>query len=199
MFDNLKKQISKITGNKYVIGIYYTIRIAVFIYLFQKFIGGDIPDIIKNVLSHFLVQAGMIIWLGYQWRNGNKFMGLLSIIMFAIQFYYVNIANRKGKLFEYFKEETNIDSEELDMNKIYIENLKKLDKRIASNYLARFDDEATRHKILKEVKDKMNFLGKSDIEEEAVLEIYNKYFGVDEETELENMYKNAVENSPINV
>lgn len=199
MFNYLKHKYNNIIVNKYFIAIYYIIRIGVFVYLFQKFIGGDIPDIIISVLSHFLVQAGMIILLGYQWRNGNKFIGLLSIIIFAVQFYYVNIAHRKGKLFEYFKDKTDIDSEEIDLNKIHAENLKKLNNIVTTNYLARFDDEPTKHKILKEVKDKMNFLGKSDIEQESVLTIYNQYFGVDEETELENMYKNAVENSPINL
>ena len=198
------KKISNIFENDIVKIIIFLLRVGIFVFIFINVINDKIPDVVHKLFSHFITQALILIWIGYQY-NKNKYFGTLSYILYGLQFYYVNLHKYRGIIIEYFdngysdkieKDEIKL-GEQINANKILEKKLKQIEK---TELLNKYDDnKISKTKLLQEVKDKMNFLGKDDLDKETILQIYDKYFGIDEEEELEKIYQNAYELSPIHM
>ena len=205
MWKKISNKISNIFENDIVKIIIFLLRVGIFVFVFINVINDEIPDVIHKLFSHFITQALILIWIGYQY-NKNKYFGTLSYILYGLQFYYVNLHKYRGIIIEYFssggysdkigKDEIKLE-EQVDANKMVEKELQKIQKSELSD--KHDDDKISKKKLLQEVKDKMNFLGKDDLDKETIIQIYDKYFGIDEEEELEKMYQNASELSPIHI
>ena len=138
----------------------------------------------------------MLIWIGYRYQF-DKYGAILNYILFSVQFYFIFLWDKRYTiLIELFQGEITSDDKTKELNEV---ERKKMLVVIRKQFGKRFDDKMTREQILREVQDKMDFLGKDDLDQEAILAIYNKYFGINEKEEIEKMYKNAVEYSPAKI
>jgi hypothetical protein len=188
--------LEKILQNKYIRLALRIFSIITFVIIFVAITSGNIPKLFIVIFSHFLTQAIMLIWIGYRYKY-DKYGAILNYIIFGIQFYLIFLWGKKYKNpIEFFQGDIKIDNQTKELNeaeyqKMLVEVRKQFDKR--------YDDKMTREQILLEVQDRMDFLGKDDLDQEAILEVYKKYFGINESAEIEKMYQNAVEYSPAKI
>jgi len=193
---NVFQNIKQFFKSKYGILALLIFNVVKFVLLFLAVTSGEIPIIFRLVFSHFITQALMLIWIGYRYQF-DKYGAILNYILYGVQFYLIFLWDKRyERLLELFQGEITTDDKTKELNeaehkKMVVEVRKQFDKR--------FDDKMTREQILREVQDKMDFLGKDDLDQEAILAIYNKYFGINENEEIEKMYKNAVEYSPARI
>ena len=201
---NLFKSIKNLLKSEYGILALLIFNVVKFVLLFLAITSGEIPRIFKLVFSHFITQALMLIWIGYRYQF-DKYGSILNYILFSVQFYFIFLWDKhytrlielfQGKVIELFQGEITSDDKTKELNEV---ERKKMLVVIRKQFGKRFDDKMTREQILREVQDKMDFLGKDDLDQEAILAIYNKYFGINEKEEIEKMYKNAVEYSPAKI
>ena len=201
---NLFKSIKNLLKSEYGILALLIFNVVKFVLLFLAITSGKISRIFKLVFSHFITQALMLIWIGYRYQF-DKYGAILNYILFAVQFYFIFLWDKRytrlielfqGKVIELFQGEITSDNKTKELNEV---ERKKMLVEIRKQFGKRFDDKMTREQILREVQDKMDFLGKDDLDQEAILAIYNKYFGINEKEEIEKMYKNAVEYSPAKI
>lgn len=193
---NLFKSIKNLLKSEYGILALLIFNVVKFVLLFLAITSGEIPRIFKLVFSHFITQALMLIWIGYRYQF-DKYGAILNYILFSVQFYFIFLWDKRyTRLIELFQGEITSDDKTKELNEV---ERKKMLVEIRKQFGKRFDDKMTREQILREVQDKMDFLGKDDLDQEAILAIYNKYFGINEKEEIEKMYKNAVEYSPAKI
>jgi hypothetical protein len=193
---NLFKSIKNLLKSEYGILALLIFNVVKFVLLFLAITSGEIPRIFKLVFSHFITQAIMLIWIGYRYQF-DKYGAILNYILFSVQFYFIFLWDKRyTRLIELFQGEITSDDKTKELNEV---ERKKMLVVIRKQFGKRFDDKMTREQILREVQDKMDFLGKDDLDQEAILAIYNKYFGINEKEEIEKMYKNAVEYSPAKI
>ena len=193
---NLFKSIKNLLKSEYGILALLIFNVVKFVLLFLAITSGEIPRIFKLVFSHFITQALMLIWIGYRYQF-DKYGSILNYILFSVQFYFIFLWDKRyTRLIELFQGEITSDDKTKELNEV---ERKKMLVEIRKQFGKRFDDKMTREQILREVQDKMDFLGKDDLDQEAILAIYNKYFGINEKEEIEKMYKNAVEYSPAKI
>ena len=193
---NLFKSIKNLLKSEYGILALLIFNVVKFVLLFLAITSGEIPRIFKLVFSHFITQALMLIWIGYRYQF-DKYGSILNYILFSVQFYFIFLWDKRyTRLIELFQGEITSDDKTKELNEV---ERKKMLVVIRKQFGKRFDDKMTREQILREVQDKMDFLGKDDLDQEAILAIYNKYFGINEKEEIEKMYKNAVEYSPAKI
>ena len=193
---NLFKSIKNLLKSEYGILALLIFNVVKFVLLFLAITSGEIPRIFKLVFSHFITQALMLIWIGYRYQF-DKYGAILNYILFSVQFYFIFLWDKRyTRLIELFQGEITSDDKTKELNEV---ERKKMLVVIRKQFGKRFDDKMTRDQILREVQDKMDFLGKDDLDQEAILAIYNKYFGINEKEEIEKMYKNAVEYSPAKI
>ena len=193
---NLFKSIKNLLKSEYGILALLIFNVVKFVLLFLAITSGEIPRIFKLVFSHFITQAIMLIWIGYRYQF-DKYGAILNYILFSVQFYFIFLWDKRyTRLIELFQGEITSDDKTKELNEV---ERKKMLVVIRKQFGKRFDDKMTRDQILREVQDKMDFLGKDDLDQEAILAIYNKYFGINEKEEIEKMYKNAVEYSPAKI
>jgi hypothetical protein len=196
---------SNIFENEIVKIIIFILRVGIFGSVFINITNDEIPDAVHKLFSHFITQTVLLIFVVYQYKL-DPYIGVLNFIMYGLQFYYVNLYRYRGIIIEYFnsggysdkigKDEIKLE-EQVDANKMVEKELQKIQKSELSD--KHDDDKISKKRLLQEVKDKMNFLGKDDLDKETIIQIYDKYFGIDEEEELEKMYQNASELSPIHI
>ena len=192
----LFKSIKNLFKSEYGILALLIFNVVKFVLLFLAITSGEIPRIFKLVFSHFITQAIMLIWIGYRYQF-DKYGAILNYILFSVQFYFIFLWDKRYTiLIELFQGEITSDDKTKELNEV---ERKKMLVVIRKQFGKRFDDKMTREQILREVQDKMDFLGKDDLDQEAILAIYNKYFGINEKEEIEKMYKNAVEYSPAKI
>ena len=192
----LFKSIKNLFKSEYGILALLIFNVVKFVLLFLAITSGEIPRIFKLVFSHFITQALMLIWIGYRYQF-DKYGAILNYILFSVQFYFIFLWDKRyTRLIELFQGEITSDDKTKELNEV---ERKKMLVEIRKQFGKRFDDKMTREQILREVQDKMDFLGKDDLDQESILAIYNKYFGINEKEEIEKMYKNAVEYSPAKI
>ena len=193
---NIFKNINKFFKSEYGSLALLIFNVVKFVILFLAVTSGEIPRIFRLVFSHFITQALMLIWIGYSYQF-DKYGAILNYILYGVQFYFIFLWDKRyERLIELFQGEITADDKTKELNEA---EHKKMLVEVRKQFGKRFDDKMTREQILREVQDRMDFLGKDDLDQEAILAIYNKYFGINEKEEIEKMYKNAVEYSPARI